>query len=956
LSKILKKAGNPGIIFLWQVRTLIPGGTLVMNSISNNQEFVNSNLLPRKIISNVEANKGHTRFILVDKFIDVKMAKNKCFKMRVVMMTDKENWLYKKKACLNSVEEFTEQNFCSVKKLPANHCQAEDTGRCHLGVWAPNILYDTTANKGDFSNKKQIVLGFDSEWVEVQNKKRHILSYQLAMFIADPTTGEEALLEFILFPDGHRLTHERFLSIFAQQVSMEFDIDLEPNADNHKQNVICYLIPHYSVIDLTTFSNYKEILRNTDTIRRSQTTVTKPLFTKVHDRHYNYTQLWVVIVRDTMHLAPAQSSLDALAKAMGKIKLQLPEGYDKDDMGKFLQEQEDEFIMYACNDATLTLQYVKSLYGDNKIPVTVGGEGASHFKETIMKNKGWKEKEFDFYLRGMLTIKDENYRKKLIPRKEAVAVLEIANHCYYGGRNETFLFGIHHGPEWNDYDLSGAYPTVMTMLPIPDFDMIGTLSGKVMNIDPRSYTFGLVDFEFPEDVMYPCLPVKDSEGRGLIFPRKGRTFASAPELYLALRWGAEITWVQVGYQIGNTGEYLMMEALADLLKQRAEAKRMFGKGSIQEIRIKEMVNSIYGKLAQGLANKRSYNSRTNKVEDLPPSSITQPIFAAMTTSWVRAIVSAAMHELHLKGYRIASVTTDGFLSDAPFEVLKSLNLFGFKKLYETAREMLVGDPTMWEVKHKAYSLVMVKTRGGFGVGAVGDEKLPVAKAGYKPEGAFIQTFGDKASEELARRFLERTGKMEMSYYKLPSPKDYIHKQADGIGKLEKKKIDWEYDLKRKPINIRQEKITIGGKTYEHVAFDTEPWDSYFDFVNARAIKKAHPELFPMKHAEKAEMMNAMIKDRVEARKAGMLIQSGEKGGIYRTATISYLRDLFSGREQVPDWMKGLSYKQLAEALNDRLKTLNVKLTVNDLKNAKRRKDKGRLAYSEALEIIKSLLK
>jgi len=709
-----------------------------MNSIAPNQKFVKNNL-PHKITSKVEANKGHTRFILVDKYIQVRIH-HKCFKMRVVILTDKENTLYQKIACLNNPNFFTGQSKWPVKKIPANQSQMRDTGRCHCGYWAPNPRTDTAPT--EFSNNKNhniYVLGYDSEWQEIEGK-RHVLSYQLSTYIPSEVDGERDLLEFILFPEGHRLSLDRLLSIYAQQLNIELGIDIEPDASNYKKPVICYLIPHYSVIDLTTFQNSLEVLRNTDTIRRSQTTVGKPYFANIYDRHYNYRQCWAVHVRDTMHLSPAGSSLDMLARAMNKLKLELPETHSKDNMARFLEEEEEEYILYACNDATLTLQYIYTLYPEGKIPTTLGAEGAEMFRDAIKEINDWMDREFDYYFRGLRTVRDENYRKKLIARPEVVAPLEIASHAYYGGRNETYLYGIHHSEEWTDYDLTGAYPTAMAMLGNIDFDKVSPQFGDIITIDRLSYTFGLVDFEFPENVAYPCLPIKDSEGRGLVFPRKGRTFASAPELYAALRLGARLRWVQVGYQIGTTGEYHIQEALTDLLKQRAEAKRIYGKGSIQEVRLKEMINSIYGKCAQGLSLKRNYSTRTNSVEDLPPSAITQPIIAMMTTGIVRAIVSIAMNQLHALGYKIVSVTTDGFLTNAPENVVKSLNLFGFKAIYEAMRSMMVGDPTMWEVKHRCKSMISIKTRGAFGLNPVADNKLPIAKAGYKPEANFLETY------------------------------------------------------------------------------------------------------------------------------------------------------------------------------------------------------------------------
>jgi len=676
--------------------------------ISNNQEFVNTNLI-RKITSKVLANQGHTRFILVDKYVNIRLG-HECVKMRVVIMTDKENSLYYKKACLNNVEKFAGQKFWPATLKPANLSQMRICGRCHLGCWAPAAQDDTTAMQGDFqTDKNEYRLGFDTEWVEVQGK-RFILSYQIAMYVAD-----QDLLEFILFPEGHRISMGRLLSIFREELKYELDIDIKGYVKGGKEYVLCNLISHYSIVDLTTFFDKMNILRNTDTIRRTQVSITKPLFIDVYDRNYHNKQIWVVKVRDTLTLAPAGSSLAQLAKAMGKLKLELPLGYGKDDMARFLKEQEEEFMMYACNDATLALDYVKRMYPESKIPVTLGSEGADIFREKIKEINDWNDKEFDFHVRGLLTIRDNNRHTKLVARPEAAAALEMANHAYYGGRNECFLYGIHHANEWNDYDLSGAYPTVMSFLRNPDFTKITALTGDIVSINPLDYIFGLVDFEFPDHVMYPCLPVKDLEGRGLIFPRRGRTFASAPELYAALKMGAKLRWVQPAIQVGAYDDKFDIQwALTDLLKARAEAKKLYGKGSVQEVKLKEMINSIYGKTAQGLAGKRNYSTRTDKVEDTPPSSITQPILAAMTTSLVRAIVSVAMHQLHERGYRIASVTTDGFLTDAPFEVLNSLSLFGFKALYEAVRNMMVGDPTMWEIKHKCKTLIMITTRGGIG--------------------------------------------------------------------------------------------------------------------------------------------------------------------------------------------------------------------------------------------------
>ena len=907
----------------------------------------NLNFVKRVITSKVEANKQHTRFILADNFIKVK-SNNKPINMRYLILTDE------KSLPLFNNSEFFYGLFQSVRKK--NNSEALSDGdfgavsSCLLGPTSHLTPQQSPDDKN--RNKNFYTIGFDSEWVECSGR-RYMLSYQLSQYIAE--LGG-ALIEFILFLDGRRLSLSRLLSIYTHVLQDEFKIPIGVYGDSYKRSVVCYLVPHYSIADVTGLFDSKEILRNTDTIRRTQTSVEKPLYINVYDKYYNFSQTWVVFLRDTMHLAPAQSSLEKLANAMGKIKLELPAGYDKNRMDILLKEQPDEFVLYACNDATLALEYVNSMYPDKRLPVTLGSEGADIFREKIMSLNGWNLEVFDYEFRGLIRVKGDDGRTKLHVRPEAAMVWEAASQAYYGGRNECYAFGIHHGP-WFDYDLTGAYPTAMSMLRNIDYSKITTLTGDIINIDPLSYTFGYVEFEFPDNVMYPCLPVKDLEGRGLIYPRRGRTYASAPELYVALRMGARLKWVQPGIQVGAIdGKYDMREALTELLRERAEAKKLYGKGSVQEVRLKEIVNSIYGKCAQGLAGKRNYSTRQDAVRDMPPSNITQPLIASLTTSIVRAIVSSAMHQLHEAGFRIASVTTDGFLTDAPPEVLEELDLFGFRDAYKHVRNKIVGDPSMWEIKHKAKTLVMITTRGAFGIGAVDDNSpLPVAKAGYKPEQDFLERFKNKVSEELARRFLTRKGKIKMGFYKLPSPKDYIRRNADGVGVYQKKKIEWEYDLKRKPINLRMETVTIDGETYEHLSFDTVPWDTWEDFNDARAIKKAHPELYPLKDIEKGKALMAMIRDKQAVKDAGMLIQSNDVGGIYRTAVISYLRSILGGKEPMPSWMVGKSYKELTEAFNERLKSLNIVLTIDDFKNAKRRSNKRSLENSEALEIVKRLL-
>ena len=474
-----------------------------MNNIPSNFNFVK-----RVITSKVEANRQHTRFVLADNLVKVKSSYSKYIDMRYLILTDEESCLNIKNhnACLSTGSwqfclKNDKENCWNFKTSsnPETSKTLSDKGFRAVPSWMLGAISSMAPQLGtsDDKNHNKIVytIGFDTEWVKGRNGRRYILSYQLSQYFA--VGSSSVLIEFILFPDGHRLSDSTLFSVYTQILRDQLGIDIGPTASNYQEKVFCHLVSHYSIVDLSTFYNSKEILRNTDTIRRTQTTVQKPHFIYVWDKNYHYKQLWVVKVRDTMHLAPAQSSLEKLAVAMNKLKLELPDGYDKERMDILLKEQWDEYVLYACNDATLALQYVDSMYPDKDIPITLGSEGAEIFREKIMEINDWEVKDFDYYFRGMTTIKDDNGRRRLQGRPEAVPALEIANHCYYGGRNECYLYGIHKADVWYDYDLSGAYPSAMSMLRNPDFSRITTLTGDIISVNPLDYVFGLVDFEFP---------------------------------------------------------------------------------------------------------------------------------------------------------------------------------------------------------------------------------------------------------------------------------------------------------------------------------------------------------------------------------------------------------------------------------------------------------------------------
>lgn len=62
------------------------------------------------------------------------------------------------------------------------------------------------------------------------------------------------------------------------------------------------------------------------------------------------------------------------------------------------------------------------------------------------------------------------------------------------------------------------------------------------HFSPEDLVFANVDFEFPEHVRYPVLPVRTENG--LLFPRKGNSATRISEILLAKQLGCKISLAQ----------------------------------------------------------------------------------------------------------------------------------------------------------------------------------------------------------------------------------------------------------------------------------------------------------------------------------------------------------------------------------------------------------------------------
>jgi len=283
--------------------------------------------------------------------------------------------------------------------------------------------------------------------------------------------------------------------------------------------------------------------------------------------------------------------------------------------------------------------------------------------------------------------------------------------------------------------------------------MISKFKKAIENFNDITLTiaFAEIIFKFPKNTLYPCLSIKDPK-YGLISPLEGRTVSTIAEIHLALYMGAEITYIEA-FVVDSMEGLLFMSHIKLLIDKRDEAKRNNNK--LLDQLYKLYINTLYGKVSQGINPKNSFDIRDSGTKELGKSTVTQPFIASMITGTLRAGLSAlivAINELNADGhdYLIISVTTDGMLyrvtskSEIKFkdclkdefqsDIKESLNMgdkifkhfkdvdpilynklqeFPVLRLIQNSRKML-GKDEFLEIKHSVNKVLNIKTRGQIG--------------------------------------------------------------------------------------------------------------------------------------------------------------------------------------------------------------------------------------------------
>ncbi|GFK17945.1 hypothetical protein KbCgl_05170 [Corynebacterium glutamicum] len=632
------------------------------------------------------------------------------------------------------------------------------------------------------------------------------------------------------------------------------------------------LVSHFGAADLSAFKQSRYLVDHMRNLTSAAGgLVTLMPFKLIRSDHSRWWWQWMTVdIRDTMAHAPAgQQSLGALGLACGVQKLKVDD-FMKSHMDIYKRDHLLDFLEYGINDSVIVVEYFARMWGDSIVPpITLGGGAARAMVASgIDYLRLSSSKEFRRIFSGLvsedqgLDAVEEGDKLSFYAKRRRAPVDGSANQfmaafaaAYHGGLNSCPSPG-YYTTRTIDVDAQNAYPTAMACIEDVDFEagcIDEVIHERELTLDdvssPVSPVVAFVSFEFPNEVKYPCIPV--SADNTLIYSRSSEgiagTWVTGPELWLALKMGAKIT-AQIGYRGRllsgpDDGRSLTLRhGVRSLIDDRNRAKEIYGKGSLEEKTLKTAVVSIYGKTAQDVSERRSWNAKGQEMDAVGGSAITSPYHAAMTTSLVRAQLHATMQQLHDHGHKVYSVTTDGFITDASLDDVEGLDLFGLADHLREARQFLVGDSSMWEVKHEQETFLNFVTRGNVSL----DDEGVCAHAGLKFDLEEGEEDSAKDRELLLETVVTREGRVQNNYVGLSTFKELsrVERREDFGAREVNRTVSLDYDLKRRPDMATMKPVMVKTKDdseWEVANFDTNPWDRVEDALRGRMIARTIAE-------------------------------------------------------------------------------------------------------------------
>jgi hypothetical protein len=692
---------------------------------------------------------------------------------------------------------------------------------------------------------------------------------------------------------------------------------------------------------------------------------------------WNRYAMFNVTIRDTMNFTNANNlSLASLGQSLGLPKMDMSKE-EYDCMHATFKKDTYKFIKYSLADALITQRYFNQVIGENiMLPPTYNGLNAECFKakqiQMLFKHYNFNTRKFDFnydkFFRGIEKIQDGLDYNQDTNRFTPIQTYRILNNdpwfasfsfqmceSYFGGNNQC-IQGYWIDKKTIDIDLKSAYPTAEACVYDIDYEDPGftfetkreiNAFNKMLMRDPFiPAVVCLKSFKFPASVKYPTITQK-VDGN-IVYTREKfddeYIYINGIEYWSALKLGCEMDVVSIMQaNILTDDNDMVVKTLglvnSHLISKRKQLAEKYGKKSKQALDYKLAANASYGKMAQGMNDSNSYNALVDRMESVGGGCITNPYYSSYITAIARVILNLTSQEIHELGYETYSNTTDGLITDLPEELLSSLKIYGLKRILQENRALFFNeklDSDIFEVKHRQDTFLNVATRHNIALNQEGVLAHGGIKTKYEKD-----SMADRL--EMIRAFLEC------------DPAGYDYKDSSSVSMrqivMQGKKFHKEdliknhamrYDFKRKPCSISDENIEFQGNVYTVARFDTVPYTNIEEFLKYRAAAKTY------KLVRTASDFNDLIlKTENNKKEKGKRVYV--KKNVNETKVTSLLRLYFQNLIDIQAF-NNKTQSEIAQILND-LNYCKRKITINDIKNAKRKTRTSTLRIEDVQDLI-----
>ena len=747
---------------------------------------------------------AYNKLEITEKFIEINQnlyGEKDPFFDRVFVFSELKNW---------HAFSLLHANFDDSKKplkTPLYKALMQGVHASSIGYSIPKVdSVDTCGHAGNLASKYGFIIGLDTEYqANEAGDKNQILSTQL--WFANLGIG----FTFAHKP-GQRTSLSCLTSLLVNFLGMRIGVATT------KKFKFAY-VAHFNIAEFASFSDVgrKELLvydvedqryddHNVVQVLRKSVVSLKPFEIKIKTPKTACCRMNVKVVcefRDTALIQP--TSLRKIGESIGLSKFDVNDDIER--MSELMKKDFNLFLEYGIRDAHITAIYYAEFikvvedFGISKVPITSSGLGVSYLQTKLDKQE-FKQAicgETMYYTKASKTTdKSKGYLRAKIEYSPHLAPWK---RVYHGGLNACYTRDFDVFAQSFDYDLCNAYPTSMLLLGTYDVDKYPSKYSKNWRKEIKPDDLGMVKIRYKcyDWVKYPPFSWEDPDGKGLIHFLEGEVETTSVELWTALKNGLleQIELLDSQYY-PSKGQNPIVKVIVELIALRTHLKTI---EPLKAEMLKLIVNSIYGKYAQGL-----------KRVGMPQSAITNPSIAAQITGVVRACVTEEMNFLASNNHEIISVTTDGYSTkqEITSQQMDQIKQLPISSLLSQARVKANLGDTILELKHQGRGFFAFRTRcyGQF----IGD-KLLFAKGGVKID-------ADTSNLEKFK-YLNKVAKQGWNTEKSLTPKSDVYKKGKDLVTYvkEQKRTLLDLDYKRKHIfsqDMRTKFVYITTRPYQNL--------------------------------------------------------------------------------------------------------------------------------------------